>query len=218
LKAVIFDMDGVLIDSEPLHLESDLLLLGKYKVDVPEHYLEKYVGTTGSSMWEEIRNEFGIETELQEILNAALSLKLKLLKKGSHAAIDGIPELLKDLHAKKILVGVASSSPSMFIKEVLKRIGVERYVDTWISGENVDKGKPEPDIFLRMAELFGVEPSQCVVVEDSRNGVLAARRAGMKCIGFRNPNSGNQDIAKADLVIEGIGELSEKSIRALCDA
>jgi HAD superfamily hydrolase (TIGR01509 family) len=215
MEAVIFDMDGVLIDSEPLHRETDLAMLKRLGIDVSADYLDKYIGVTNPVMWKEILQEFGINKDVDEVLNALLSLKLKLLKKGDYAPIDGVPELLKELYRKKIPVYIASSSSSIFIKEVLKKIGIEKYIWNWVSGENVPKSKPEPDVFLRAAELLGVEPAECVVIEDSKNGVIAAKRAGMKCVGFKNPASGNQDLAKANLVVEKISELTVSELMKL---
>jgi len=215
MDAVLFDMDGVLVDSEPLHFASDRELLSRLGIEVPEGYLDAFVGVTNPEMWKAISDEFGIRKDLDEILNAQLSLKLKLLKKGTYRAIDGIPALLAELRKKRIPVGVASSSSAIFIKEVLKRIDVVKYVDAYVSGESVACGKPEPDVFLKAAELLGADPAKCAVIEDSRNGVIAAKRAGMKCVGFRNPGSGDQDLSKADLVIESISSIDAARLAAL---
>ncbi|MCX5849949.1 MAG: HAD family phosphatase [Deltaproteobacteria bacterium] len=208
MKAVIFDMDGVLIDSEPLHILSDKTLLKRLNIETTENYLDKYVGVTSTVAWKEIINEFNIQNSLQEILNIQLSLELKLLKQGNYNAIEGIPDLLKELYVHYIPIGVASSSSGMFIKEVLKKIRIEKYIMTWVSGENIEKSKPEPDIFLRAAELLQVNPEECIVIEDSKNGVLAAKKAGMKCIGYKNINSGNQDLSKADIIVDKIQEIN----------
>jgi HAD superfamily hydrolase (TIGR01509 family) len=215
MKAVIFDMDGVIIDSEPLHFQSNKAILEKFKVEVPDGYFDAFVGVTNPVMWKKIIAEFDIDSGLDEILNLQLSMKLKLLKKGDFEAIDGIPELLQELYIQDIPAGVASSSSSMFIKEVIKKLRLEKYIAVWVSGENVERSKPEPDVFLKTAELLQVSPEKCVVIEDSRNGVLAARKAGMKCIGFKNANSGNQDLTKADLVVDSIHGISLKSMAAL---
>jgi beta-phosphoglucomutase family hydrolase len=215
MKAVIFDMDGVIIDSEPLHYLSDKTLLARLGVEVPDNYLDKYVGVTNPVMWKEIIKDFAIPKDLQEILNTQKSMKLKLLKNGDYKAIEGIPELLKDLYKHRIPIAIASSSSSIFIKEVIKTLKIGRYIDIYVSGENVEKSKPEPDIFLKAAELLELKPASCVVIEDSKNGVIAAKKAGMKCIGFQNNNSGNQDLTKADLVVSSIGEITIEGMTKL---
>ncbi len=215
MKAVIFDMDGVLVDSEPLHYESDITLLERLGISAPEGYLDRFVGMTNPVMWAEIAREFAIEKDVEEILNAQLSLKLKLLKKANLKPIDGIPELLAEIRKARIPVAVASSSSAIFIKEVLARIGVARYIDAYVSGENVPKSKPEPDVYLKAAETIGVEPAFCVAIEDSKNGAIAAKRAGMKCVGYRNPHPGNQDLSVCDLVVDDFRALRLKDLRAL---
>lgn len=215
MKAVIFDLDGVIIDSEPLHFLSDKTLLEKLEIKVPENYLDTFIGVTNPVMWKEIINEFNIQKDLQEILNLQLSLKLKLLKKSTLAAIEGIPQLLNELYIQDIPVGIASSSSSIFIKEVINKLHVRKYISLWVSAENVEKSKPEPDVFIKAAELLGISPEQCIVIEDSKNGVIAAKKAGMKCIGFKNPNSGNQDLSKADSIVASIHEITLKGMEKL---
>ncbi len=215
MKAAIFDMDGVIIDSEPLHYLSDTTLLKRLGVEVPDTYLDKYVGVTNPVMWKELIKDFAIPKDLQEILNAQKSLKLKLLKKGDYKAIQGIPELMKDLYRHRVPIAIASSSSSMFIKEVIKILKIGKYIDIYVSGENVERSKPEPDIFLKVAELLQLNAQGCVVIEDSKNGVIAAKKAGMKCIGFQNPNSGAQDLGKADLVVGSIREITIEQMSAL---
>jgi len=215
MKAVIFDMDGVLIDSEPLHVLSDKILLERLGVVIPENHLAKYVGVTNPVMWKEMIQEFNIQRDIGEILNMHLSLKLKLLKKADFHPIDGIPELMQLLYSKDIPVGIASSSPSMFMKEVIKSLHLEKYIRAWVSAENVKGSKPKPDVYLKVAELLQVNPEKCVAIEDSANGVASAKNAGMKCIGFRNINSGNQDLSKADLILDSIRDMNLQNMESL---
>lgn len=215
MKAVIFDMDGVLVDSEPLHYESDNELLKRLGVTVPEGYLDQFVGVTNAVMWKAIAAEYSIDKDLEEILNAHLSLKLKLVKRADLKPIDGIPELLKHIRLSGYPMAVASSSSAIFIKQVIGKIGLEYYFDAYVSGESVPRSKPEPDVFLKAAAALGVNPEDCAVIEDSRNGTLAAKRAGMKCVGYRNPHPGNQDLSAAGLVIEDFNTLDVKTLHAL---
>ena len=215
MNAVIFDMDGVLLDSEPLHAQADREMLGRLGIEVEPGYLDRFVGVTAPVMWAEILDEKRVSADLGELLNASLSIKLKLLKKGDYAPIEGVVPLLAELYRKHVPVVIASSSPGIFIKEAVKKLGISRYVRDWVSAESVPKSKPEPDVFLKAAERLELGPEQCVVIEDSTNGVLAARRAGMKCVGFRNPNSGNQDVSKADLVVGSMAEVTFEALKKL---
>jgi HAD superfamily hydrolase (TIGR01509 family) len=160
-------------------------------------------------MWKAIFEEFEVDADMEEILNAQLSLQLKFLKKSELFGVEGLPSLLQELRRNDIPVCVATSFPAIFIKEVLKKIKLERYVTAWLSLENVDKNKPEPEVFLKAAEILGVDASGCIVISDTKNGVLAAKRAGMKCLGLINrnlddPNAAERDVSKAAAVGDSI--------------
>ena len=215
MQAVIFDMDGVLIDSEPLHYETDKELLKELNISVPGNYLEKFVGMTNPVMWYQILKEFNLKNNVQEILQKQLSLKIKLLDESNYHPIHGITELLLCLKEKNITMAVASSSSIIFIKAVLKKLNIEKYFKFYISGEEINKSKPEPDIFLKASEMLQIEPKECIVIEDSKNGVIAAKRAGMKCIGFINKNSGNQDLSQASLTIADFTALTYEKLQSL---
>lgn len=201
IDAVIFDMDGVLIDSEPLHYRTDLTLLGKLGIQIERDYLDRFVGMTNPEMWKTIISEQGITRDVDEILSEQLELKLQLLEDGDWTALSGAVELVEGLVVKEIPVAVASSSSLPFIEGVLRKTGLDRFIHRYVSAESVARGKPAPDVFLEAARMLAVSPVQCLVVEDSRNGVLAAKAAGMRIIGYRNPSSGDQDLSRADAVV-----------------
>lgn len=207
IKAFIFDMDGVIIDSEPLHFEVDLITARHFGADMNKEDLERFVGMTNPEMWAIIRKEHGISHAVEEIIAFQLQRKIRRVDETDIEPIAGIRELLKELRGRGIAIGLASSSPRTFIEAVLAKFGIREYFDCVISGEEVPSGKPEPDIYLEAASQLGVPPEDCVVLEDSRNGVLAAKRAGMRCIGFANPNSGNQDLSLADRIVKSIDEI-----------
>lgn len=215
MDAVIFDMDGVLIDSEPLHFEVDIMVLQKLNINEGKSYLERFVGYTNPAMWEIIKKEYSIKNTIEELIELQIITKLKYLEESNYTAIEGIKELLEELQKNKIPIGIASSSPRIFIEAVINKINIVKYFDNWISGEEVRKSKPEPDIFIKMAELLKVNPEKCIVIEDSKSGTVAAKRAGMKCIGYKNINSGNQDLSKADRVVETLLEINLENMKEL---
>jgi len=237
LKAVIFDMDGVLVNSEPLHYEADRRMLARLGVEVGDGYLDRFVGASDSEMWAAIFADFGAvpgpgddpdaviepssgigpDTDLESVLRAQKSLKLKLLKASDLEPIEGIPKLLSTLKKRGIPLAIASSSPSIFIKTMTEKLGISRFFDLRVSGENAERGKPAPDVYLKAAERLGVAPESCAAIEDSRNGVLAAKAAGMKCVGFKNPASGEQDLSAADRTVGDIREISPEFLASLWD-
>ncbi|XID94672.1 HAD family hydrolase [Paenibacillaceae bacterium WGS1546] len=202
--AVIFDMDGLIIDSEPIHFEVDIETVNRFGARITHEELERFVGMTNPEMWKLIKDEYKLGHSVEEIIDVQLAAKIRLLEQRAMEPIDGIRELLDGLKANKVPIGLASSSPRSFIMAVLNKFGIAAYFDCVVSGEEVARGKPAPDVFLEAASMLGVPPESCIVVEDSRNGVAAAKAAGMKCYGFVNPNSGNQDLSAADWIVDSI--------------
>lgn len=208
IEAFIFDMDGVIIDSEPLHFEVDIQVMKDFGAAITQEQLEKYVGMTNPEMWTSIREEYRLQQSLSDIIDYQLSNKIQILTSREMEPIDGIRELLADLKRNGIPVGIASSSPPTFIKAVLRKFDLLDTFDCVVSGEEVERGKPAPDVYLRAAELLGVKPDRCMVLEDARHGIAAAKAAGMQCIGFVNPNSGRQDLSAADHVVSAVSEVA----------
>ncbi|MNI45799.1 2-deoxyglucose-6-phosphate phosphatase [compost metagenome] len=206
-KAFIFDMDGVIIDSEPLHYEVDIETMNYFGHVIESEQLDKYVGMTNPEMWKFIREEFQVVQSVEEIIEYQLARKISSLSSLVIEPIEGIRELIQNIKNRDWLVGIASSSPRVFIEAVVSKFGIAEYFDCIVSGEEVPKGKPAPDVYLEAAKQLGVEPKECLVLEDSRNGVIAAKAAGMGCIGYVNLNSGNQDLSQADEVVKKISDI-----------
>ena len=213
IKAVIFDMDGVIVDSEPLHFEVCMEVARKLGHKVEKDYFNKYVGVSNPVMWKEIIEELQLEKSLDKILELQLELTIKLFNESSLGAISGIIKLMEDLKRNGIVCAIASSSPVIFIEAVVKKLGLEKYLEFYFSGETLEKSKPEPDIFIETAKKLGINFGEAIVIEDSTHGVEAAKRAEMKCIGYINSNSGNQNLSKADYICKDINELSYDKIK-----
>ncbi|GIP29377.1 phosphatase [Paenibacillus sp. J23TS9] len=207
MKAFIFDMDGVIIDSEPIHFEIDVETMKYFGVTITPHELERFVGMTNPEMWSVLKQDYSLPQSVSEIIEYQLKLKIELIRSIDLAPIEGIQELIFDLKQNNISIGLASSSPISFIHEVLRKYNFFEYFDSIVSGEEVAKGKPAPDIYLEASNQLNIKPSECWVLEDSKHGIQAAKSAGMKCIGFINPNSGNQDLSRADTIINSIRDI-----------
>jgi HAD superfamily hydrolase (TIGR01509 family) len=212
MKAVIFDMDGVIIDSEPLHAIADNQILKDSGITAPEGYFDRFAGWTNQSMWEEIMKDYDLPISLERISELQLPLKINLLQEGDYKPIKGIIELMEEIKDLGLPMAIASSSPVQFIEAVLEKLSLRKYVKYWLSGEEVINSKPAPDIFLRVAEVLNVDPGECLVIEDSSSGVTAAKRAGMKCIGYQNINSGNQDLSAADQIVDNIQKINIRNL------
>jgi beta-phosphoglucomutase family hydrolase len=214
-KACIFDMDGVIIDSEPMHFEIDLIMTRQLGLNLSHEDLEKYVGMTNPAMWKHIKEEHKLEPSVDELIRIQMDMKLRILKERDEKPIEGIVSLLQALKKDGYPIGLASSSPILFIQAVLEKLELQHYFSVIVSGEEVAQGKPAPDVFLKAAQLLQVQAEHCAVIEDSRNGVAAAKAAGMACIGFLNPNSGQQDLTRADLIVDSILQISLSKLENL---
>lgn len=208
IQAFIFDMDGVIIDSEPLHFSADKMLLQEFGVTITDEELHAYVGTTDRLMWSELKEKYNLQLSLDELLARQKQYKRQVFTARELQPVKGINELLGDLKKKGIPTGLASSSARDFIELILQKLKIRAYFQAVVSGEEVENSKPAPDIFLQAAKLLNAAPANCVVLEDSEHGVKAAKAAGMKCIAYRNPSSGRQDLSAADKIVTTLENLN----------
>lgn len=203
VKAVIFDMDGVLIDSEPIHEQLEKDYFNKLGLNISDEEHSSFMGTSYYLMWNTIKNRYNLPNTIDELINNSKENYLNYLNDdlADIVEINGVSDVLKSLYRENIKLAIASSSSIEAIKAVVNKLKLGKYFKVLVSGDFVKESKPQPDIFLFAAEKLGVKPENCLVIEDSRNGVIAAKKANMKCIGFGNPNSKNQDLSSADLII-----------------
>lgn len=213
LKAILFDMDGVIIDSEPLHARAAILALQRYGVTLSTEFCYSFIGSTAKHMLEVIQKEHHLNVTIEELMEANQQAKLTLLKTEGYPAIPFVRELMEALKHSGFQLAIASSSPLEEIGETVERLQLSPFLTACVSGMQVAHPKPAPDIFLAAARELGVSPSECLVIEDSCNGLNAAKSAGMVRIAFHNPNSGNQDLSSANYVIEGFEEITPEFIQ-----
>ena len=209
---VIFDMDGVLLDSEPVHIRLERDIFDGLGLRITDTELNGYVGMAPHTMWTLIKERHGLQREVGELVAAETAVKVREFGKMTLQAIHGVEALIRELVAAGHGLAIASSSSTLLIDTVTRKLGLRQYFTHRISAEEVARGKPQPDIFLEAAERSARRPGECVVIEDSANGVRAARAAGMACVGFVNRNSGNQDLRAADLLVEDFSEASARRI------
>lgn len=215
LKAVIFDMDGVIIDSEPFYLDIGMKLYKKLNINMTEEEHKAFIGVSNKNMWNIIKNKYGLKETVSELVEIHNKANIEYLEEKIEGPIPGVVEILDSLKENGIMVALASSSSMEIIKMVLGKLKLNKYFQAIESGENLEKSKPAPDIFLNAAKMLKVEPESCTVIEDSFHGVAAAKAAGMKCIGFQNPNSGNQNLESADLIVSSLKNVNLNLIKKL---
>ena len=209
VKAVIFDMDGVIVDSEPLHKEVERKMFAEFGMSISPEQQHRFTGTSNANMWTQLKVEFKLPKEVDYYVAIKEERYLKALAaNGSVSLIPGVEELLKSLYNHGVTIALASSSSLTNIDLVLRKFNIGRYFKALASGEEVTLAKPNPAVFLLAAQRLGVNPSSCVVIEDSTNGVVAAKAAGMACVGLQADFPLGQNLEAADLVVSSLTSLN----------
>ncbi len=185
MKAIIFDCDGVLVDSESIYQSAHIKFLTEMGLDVPDgQYAREYMGLPTPIYFQKLWDDYGAEygRPFPEDLETNLKAHCHDLIQKSLVAIDGVGDFIATL---SIPYAVASSTKLKFLHQKLEQTNLHSLFTPHIySGEQVPRGKPFPDLFLHTAAMLKTNPQDCVVIEDSVNGVLAGVAAGMDVVGF----------------------------------
>lgn len=222
IKAVIFDLDGVLINSLPFHYQSLKKLFSEYGIKYSfEEYIKNDITAGAMNIIPRIIKEHRKELNMDSVINKRKIDFRMLLEKKNHLAgkypiklYPGVLNLLKNLEKNGYKMAVASGGTRYFVNHILKKNRIDKYFDAIVTGEDHVKRKPHPDIFLKASRRLKVKPAQCLVVEDSHDGVIAAKRAKMKVIGHYNPKY-KQYLSKADKVVRRMTGINVKIIERL---
>ena len=208
-------MDGVLVDSEYTFLETktDMLKTAGFPKDVSYQY--QFMGTTFEVMWTIMKEELGLPESISFYINDMNERREVMIARDGIRAIKGAQDLVKRLFEAGFKLAVASSSPKHEIVRAMTELGLVNYFEVLVSGEEVAHSKPAPDVFLAAAERLGVSAQDAIIIEDTKNGSLAARRAGAYVIGFENPNYPAQDLSNADIIVTDYQELTIEKLQNL---
>lgn len=201
IKAVIFDLDGVLIDTMPAHLKAEQLTLERFGITVDVEELREYTGQSVGHKFQRMIERYGSHHTAEDVLAEHFTSGYEYIN-ANMTQILGAVDLVHTINGYDLPLAVASGSPMQHIDNVVSRLKVGSLFPVRVSADTIQPGKPDPAIFLEAARQLGVPPEYCLVIEDSENGVLAAKRAGMKCVGYQNPSSPHEDLSQADIVIE----------------
>ena len=211
MNAFIFDMDGVIADTEPVHLRAIQHVLQKMGYDVDLSQLYRFQGMTDTMLFETLKKEYPFKATAEQAAKAKAYLFNKRIHEEHITPIEGILEFIhkvNDLRKTKcVKTAIASSSRDEFIRFVVDDLKIQDCFDLLMSGTNLPESKPNPAIYLQTAAYLQVDPRDCVVLEDAANGAKAAKAAGMTCIGFRSPHSPNQDLSICDHTVDKISEI-----------
>ncbi len=206
-RAVIFDMDGVIVDSEPRHEQAFLEILREIGYgDRHGIRFADYIGRTDQDLWVDFVAKHKPAQTLQELLALKRTRVVEILRRDQ-PLFAGLPELVEKL-AIHYRLALASGSERVVVEEVLRLGNLGRFFAATITGSEVARGKPAPDIFLRAAELLAVAPKDCWVIEDSKPGVAAALAAGMRVIAITNTHPA-EELSHASFVVRSYPEIEQ---------
>jgi beta-phosphoglucomutase-like phosphatase (HAD superfamily) len=203
VKAIIFDKDGVLVDSEEVKATAWQRTLNSYDIKDGFSWYLSHLGPSSVSLAEEAIDAFNLDKEPGEISREWQ--KNYLVIKDRVKPIKENFKLLSTL-AKVYLIGVASSMDKATIEAEMLSFGYQEDIQACVSGEDVANNKPAPDVYLSVAEILQVKPSECVAIEDSPTGIDAAKSTGIFCIGFKNPLY-DLDLRAADLIVTDLAHV-----------
>lgn len=207
LKLVIFDMDGLIFDTERLSYESWKEAAKKFNIDFDLNLLYKLLGTNHESVRNTLHNEFENKINVDNYIMERNNIYLSKIVNGEVEKKKGIEELLKYLTDKNIKKAVATSSNREIAYKLLKDAGIYDYYDYILCGDEVKKSKPNPEVFLRVAEKLDIPANQCMVLEDSEAGTIAASRAKMTPVIIPDLKNPSEDIEK--LAFKKLNNLEE---------
>ena len=213
--AVIFDMDGVLIDSYHAHLESWQEAARVEGLEITE---EQFAATFGKTSREAIRllwfERHLADAQIKDFDHRKEAAFRRIIA-ARFPLMPGALELLDSLDEAGFLLAIGSSGPPENVDLVLDKLGIRPLLSAVVTGGDVTRGKPNPQVFLIAAQKLGVPPDRCLVVEDAALGIEAAHAAGMKAIGLASTGRTRQSLAAADLVVDRLAEITPAAVRSL---
>jgi beta-phosphoglucomutase len=199
VKAIIFDMDGVLVDSEPHHLLIEKRLFADLGLNISDEEHGSYLGKSPLQMWKEITIRHGLSYKPEDLSKRNTDAIINYFSSPDKIdLIPGVENLLNKIFTRGIPMAIASSSDLRTIDLFLLKTGLEKYFLHKVSTEIVGKSKPEPEVYMFTSWLLAVAPEECLVIEDSPNGIIAAKTAGMYCIAYKADNHRDMDQSMAD--------------------
>lgn len=203
LKAVLFDMDGVIVDTEPLHHKAYHGMFKEVGIDVSDELYESFTGKSTKNVCLQLKEKFNLSHSVDELMaKKRVLFKHYFDTDPDFDLLSGVRELIQFYHKNGVKLILASSASMNTINWVFDRFDLNQYFIGKISGADLKESKPNPEIFIKAQELSGENKENCIVIEDSTNGIKAAFDANIYCIAYKSPHSKNQDYSLANKIID----------------
>ncbi|MDD4690620.1 MAG: HAD family phosphatase [Eubacterium aggregans] len=209
IKAIIFDMDGVIIDSEGIYKKIEAKMYRDLGIEMTREESLMNMGMGIHNWWKKLQVKYQLKEDPEVLAEQEIQVYLDYLfdDEQEKRFMDGIAETLEVLSERGYRIGVASGSDAAAVDRVLAISGFQEYFAARITASDVVVCKPDPEIFLKAAEALEVTPGECLVIEDSYNGILAAKAAGMRCLAYTSAPEGIVDYSLADGLLHHHQEL-----------
>lgn len=214
-EAVIFDLDGVISRTEFKHSEAKIEILKKWvgEVDISvEEVTKQYAGVASETFYRDMFEKYGLDYNTGDCRKAAEQKRdavEALIQQEGIDPVKGSIQLIESLHERGYRLAIASQSPEEHIENVVNCLKIGQFFEGFTSAKEVEKGKPEPDVYEKAAERLDVKTEKCVAIEDTTAGIKSAKSAGMVCIGLQEDSSGTGD---ADYLTHSLAELDPEKI------
>ncbi|MEE9213304.1 MAG: HAD family phosphatase [Thermodesulfobacteriota bacterium] len=212
IKAVIFDMDGVMVDSEYLWERAETILLSRRNIEYNDQYRDQIVGLNQNDSGKLLIETFSLNESIEKVISERIDILFELYD-NQLKLNTGLINLLEKLKINNFLLAVASSSPKKVVRYVVDKFKLSNYFHAIISGDNAAEGKPHPEIYLKTAQELSTAPKSCVAIEDSINGLISAKEAGMYCIAVPDKRLSQNLFKKADMILCSLDEITISTIK-----
>ena len=217
IKAAIYDLDNLLVNSHDLHIQSSEQVLKNYGVsnkNLPESLHKRFTGMKIIEIYHSIVDHFNMSVKPETLEYSKEKIFLELAREKLEL-LPGVARSLWVFHEEKIRLAMATSGSRPYVQLVLDKFNLRSDFEVIITGDSVHKGKPDPETFTLAVNKLELEPKDCLVLEDATMGVQSAKAAGCLCIGVKNPYTPPQDLSQADYVLESLSEISLEIINSL---
>lgn len=211
-------MDGVVVNTEPIGYRANQELYKSLNIHVPDDVYGTFIGNSDKMIVQKLKDLYPISLTHEELLDEKYKYYFNAFDNdGDLEMLPGVKELIINLHTNGMRLLLASSASKRKIEKVFTRFGLYQYFYYTISGEDFEESKPNPAIFLEAVAKSGFSKDECIIIEDSTNGIKAAKAAGVYCIGYNSGHTMGQDTSLADSVITNFSQLDYEKIKNLTD-
>ena len=216
LKAVLFDMDGVIVDTEPLHHKAYKMMFDEVGIDVSDTMYRGFTGQSTKEICRFLCKHFQLNQSPETLVQIKRTNFTRLFfEDDTLTLLKGVEDSIKDYHKNGLTLVVASSASMFTINNVMERFQLNPYFKDKLSGADLNASKPHPEIFTKAAAAAGYQASECIVIEDSTNGIIAAKDANIYCIAYKSEHSKDQDYSRANQLVSDYKSIKFDKIKTI---